>query len=120
MTRGTGGAHRKEAKGRLRGKSPVSSSGPQQRGRHAFLPAAHGQGGEHGRAPWDPDGRGRVHRQVVPHPKGASFPTSVLPAAGMDTSIGGIARRVGLLLLVMVVAGVAMFYIGLDYLFPKM
>ena len=38
----------------------------------------------------------------------------------MDTSIGGIARRVGLLVLVLSVAGVIMFYAGLEYLFPKL
>jgi len=37
----------------------------------------------------------------------------------LDTSLGAIVRRVAILLLVMVVSGVGLFYLGLEFLFPK-
>ncbi|EFJ53096.1 hypothetical protein VOLCADRAFT_120180 [Volvox carteri f. nagariensis] len=49
---------------------------------------------------------------------------SILGSAGgdtaeVDTSIGGIARRVALVVLVGVLMGTALWFLGLEYLFPK-
>ena len=42
-----------------------------------------------------------------------------IKGADMDKSLGGMAKRVGLLLLALVGLGVGLFYLGLTFMFPE-